>query len=114
MIQPQEKQVIPNNDRGIETKRTMEHSDIAGLPSLETVANAKNFKEKTADDGSTTVVADTSVSAGQKNVTGKSAESYLLDERTLLASIARTIGSGGRIRISSTVSELIVACLNFF
>lgn len=104
MIQPQEKQVIPNSDHGTETKRTIEHSVIVGLASAEAVDNAKNFKEKSTENGSSTGVADSYVSAGQKNITGKTAESYLLDERTLLASIARTIGSGGRIRISSTVS----------
>lgn len=111
-MQPQERQVIPNTDHVTETMRTIEQSVIVGLTS-EGVDNAKNFKEITMENGSSTVVDDSYVSAGQKNIAGKTSESYLLDERTLLASIARTIGSGGRIRISSTVSELIVACLIF-
>lgn len=82
----------------------MEHSHISGLASSETPANAKNLSEKTTDNASSTDTADAFVSAGQKNIPGKTLESYLLDERALLASIARTIGSGGRIRISSTVS----------
>ncbi|KZV31010.1 cingulin [Dorcoceras hygrometricum] len=41
--------------------------------------------------------------AQKTNVVAKSAESFLLDERSLLACIVRTIGSGGRIRISSTL-----------
>ncbi|XP_041991929.1 uncharacterized protein LOC121742775 isoform X1 [Salvia splendens] len=41
---------------------------------------------------------------GQKsNITGNLGESYQLDERALLASIARAIGSCGRTRISTTL-----------
>lgn len=56
---------------------------------------------------SSTASGDASTNAtGQKsNIGGNLAESYLLDERALLASIARAIGSGGRTRISSTVSS---------
>ncbi|XP_057774173.1 uncharacterized protein LOC130993339 isoform X2 [Salvia miltiorrhiza] len=100
---PQEKQVNQVRDHGMENKSTMEHPDLAGLASSERVANVKNFSEKTTNNGSTTDTADVSVFAGQKNIPGNTAESYLLDERVLLASIARTIGSGGRIRISSTL-----------
>lgn len=56
------------------------------------------------------VVPETSISAGRPlNILtlGKIPEPTLLDERSLLACIVRAIpaGSGGRIRISSTVSE---------
>ncbi|MCD7452261.1 hypothetical protein HAX54_016027 [Datura stramonium] len=53
------------------------------------------------------VLTETYVAGGQKNAyaVGKSLEVNLLDEKALLACIVRTIppGSGGRIRISSTL-----------
>lgn len=98
-----EKQANTVSDPVTENKSSMEHSHISGLASSETPANAKNLSEKTTDNASSTDAADAFVSAGQKNIVGKTLESYLLDERALLASIARTIGSGGRIRISSTL-----------
>ena len=66
---------------------------------------AVNFSETT----SSTALSDASIiafaSMGQKsNIAGNLGESYQLDERALLASIARAIGSGGRTRISTTVS----------
>ncbi|XP_073282323.1 uncharacterized protein [Primulina huaijiensis] len=42
-------------------------------------------------------------STPKTDVVGKTGEHFLLDERSLLACIVRTIGSGGRIRISSTL-----------
>ncbi|KAH6828159.1 hypothetical protein C2S53_015109 [Perilla frutescens var. hirtella] len=102
-ILPQEKQVNPVSDNGMENKSNTEHSDLSGLASSEAFVNAKNFSEKPTDNALSTDIADAFVSAGQKNITEKTAERYLLDERALLASIARTIGSGGRIRISSTL-----------
>lgn len=47
------------------------------------------------------------ISSGQMHtlIGGKTSENALLDERSLLACIVRTIPPGGRIRISTTVSE---------
>ncbi|KAG6422538.1 hypothetical protein SASPL_119114 [Salvia splendens] len=98
-----EEQVNHAHDHGTGNRNPMENPDHAGLASSERVANVQNFSEKTTNNGSSTDTADASVSAGQKSITGNTAESFLLDERVLLASIARTIGSGGRIRISSTL-----------
>ncbi|XP_042048837.1 RNA polymerase II degradation factor 1-like isoform X3 [Salvia splendens] len=100
---PQEKQVNPVHDHGTENKSTMENLNLAGLVLSERDASVKNFSEKITNNGSSTDKAGASVSAGQKSITGNTAESFLLDERVLLASIVRTIGSGGRIRISSTL-----------
>ncbi|XP_073297712.1 uncharacterized protein [Primulina huaijiensis] len=47
--------------------------------------------------------ASSEVSTPKTNVVVKTGEHFLLDERSLLACIVRTIGSGGRIRISSTL-----------
>ena len=126
LMQPQEEQVNHVHDHVTGNRNPMENPDHAGLASSERIANVQNFSEKTTNNGSSTDMADasvsagqksitgntaesSSVSAGQKSITGNTAESFLLDERVLLASIARTIGSGGRIRISSTVSKFIDA-----
>lgn len=107
----QEKEFNPLSDHGVENKSTtMEHPKLAGnASSSEAPANAKNISEKAMDDVSSAEKANAFVSSGQKNVNaGKTEENYLLDERALLASIARTIGSSGRIRVSSTVSYFFV------
>ncbi|XP_047961145.1 uncharacterized protein LOC125205959 isoform X1 [Salvia hispanica] len=100
---PQEKQVNPVHDHGTENKSAMENLNLAGLVLSERDASVKNLSEEITNNGSSTDKAGASVSARQKSITGNTAESFLLDERVLLASIVRTIGSGGRIRISSTL-----------
>ncbi|XAR71589.1 hypothetical protein NMG60_11017939 [Bertholletia excelsa] len=74
--------------------------------SAETAVIHLNFSD-TTNSPSGAVSAEAFVSSSQKNTHNgaKAAEIPLLDERSLLACIARTIppGSGGRIRISSTL-----------
>lgn len=83
----------------------MKHSVFAVNASSPEEQTRANFSETTLSTSLSDASTDAFVSMEQKsNVGGIPGESYLLDERTLLASIARTIGSGGRIRISSTVS----------
>lgn len=55
------------------------------------------------------VLPEAFVSIGQINTltAGRTSEIALLDERSLLTCIVRTIPAGGRIRISSTVSLII-------
>ncbi|KAL2558812.1 hypothetical protein Fot_03551 [Forsythia ovata] len=67
--------------------------------------HAVNISKTTMNNVSGAGSSDASVSTGQKNsnVIEKPAEISLLDERSLLACIVRTIGSGGRIRIGSTL-----------
>ncbi|XP_011075909.1 uncharacterized protein LOC105160290 isoform X2 [Sesamum indicum] len=101
-----EKKPNPVIDRELDNKITiMEHSSFAiNVSSSEAPTHAANFTESATKSASSAVLTDTFVSTGQKsNIVAKPGESYLLDERALLASIARTIGSGGRIRISSTL-----------
>ncbi|KAG8390448.1 hypothetical protein BUALT_Bualt01G0084400 [Buddleja alternifolia] len=100
-----EKQVNSVGEHGLENKNmVMQHTNVSvNASSSEAPAHAVN-SETITDSASSADSTDGFVPAGQKNSTvGKPAESYLLDERTLLASIARTIGSGGRVRISSTL-----------
>lgn len=87
--------------------RMGEFSSNADKSSAEISNNVHNSTESVMDTVSSAVLTETYVAGGQKNAyaVGKSAEVNLLDEKALLACIVRTIppGSGGRIRISSTL-----------
>ncbi|KAJ8554246.1 hypothetical protein K7X08_024924 [Anisodus acutangulus] len=87
--------------------RMGEFSLNADKSSTEVPNNAYNSIESATDTVSGAVLTETYVAGGQKNAyaVGKSVEVNLLDEKALLACIVRTIppGSGGRIRISSTL-----------
>lgn len=84
----------------------MEHSGFTiNTSTSEEQTRGVNFSETTLSTASCDASPNAFASMGQKsNIAGNLDESYLLDERALLASIARAIGSGGRTRISSTVS----------
>lgn len=91
--------------------RMGEFSSNADKSSAEISNNVRNSTESVVDTVSSAVLTETYVAGGQKNAyaVGKSAEVNLLDEKALLACIVRTVppGSGGRIRISSTVSNTL-------
>ncbi|KAG9133967.1 hypothetical protein Leryth_004669 [Lithospermum erythrorhizon] len=81
-------------------------ADTTKLSSSETSAHAVNFSNVSMNDGSAVIVPEVFSSSGKRSHhVGKLAETPLLDEKPLLACIVRTIppGSGGRIRISSTL-----------
>ncbi|KAL3524450.1 hypothetical protein ACH5RR_017284 [Cinchona calisaya] len=85
----------------------MEKTGSASNESSSEEANhAINFNGSTTDTVADVVISE-AFAAGQKNtgIVGKLSEANLLDERSLLACIVRTIPpvSGGRIRISSTL-----------
>ena len=61
----------------------------------DTSVHSVNFSEATINNGTGSILPEKSV---------KTSDTALLDERSLLACIVRTIPTGGRIRISSTVS----------
>lgn len=87
--------------------RMGEFSLNADKLSAEVPNNVHNSTESVTDTVSDAVLIETYVAGGQKNAyaVGKSLEVNFLDEKALLACIVRTIppGSGGRIRISSTL-----------
>lgn len=94
----QENQVNTVTGHGLDDRTLMKHSGFA--------INASSTEGQTI---SSTALSDASpnalVSMGKNsNLGGNLGENYLLDERALLASVARAIGPGGRTRISSTVS----------
>ncbi|KAL7106819.1 hypothetical protein ACP275_06G016600 [Erythranthe tilingii] len=98
----------PVIDHGLENKITsIENSSFVTNGFLSEVPiQAINFSGASSNTVLSAVSANTILSTGQKSdLVGNPGESYLLDERALLASIARTIGSGGRIRISSTLAN---------
>jgi hypothetical protein len=67
-----------------------------------------NVSETTINNGTGAVSSKAFISSDQTTVVtgGKTSDNTLLDERSLLACIVRTIPAGGRIRINSTVSSV--------
>ncbi|GER29593.1 myosin [Striga asiatica] len=111
----EEKPVKSVTDQETEHQNIMsEHSNLAiNVSTFEAVANAETVSEATTDAASSVDLTDSTVAAGQKNnIIGKPEDSYLIDERALLASIARAIGSGGRIRISTTLPNRLAKMLS--
>lgn len=100
-----EKKGNPVTNHGVDDKNAMmKHSVFAVDASSPEGQRRANFSETTLSTSLSDASTNDFVSMEQRsNVGGIPGESYLLDERALLASIARTIGSGGRIRISSTL-----------
>ncbi|KAK9009927.1 hypothetical protein V6N11_036449 [Hibiscus sabdariffa] len=83
-----------------------EEASTAASPSPpDTLVHSVNFNETASSNGANTFLPEKSVSTGQTNIlkSVKPLETALLDERSLLACIVRTIPTGGRIRISSTL-----------
>ncbi|KAI8007886.1 hypothetical protein LOK49_LG07G00114 [Camellia lanceoleosa] len=103
-----EKIITSSTNHGLEVQEFItEQASSANTPSSETPITHVNFSETTMNNATGVVSSESYVSSGEKNVHpgGKTSETALLDERSLLACIVRTIppGSGGRIRISSTL-----------
>ncbi|XP_059667300.1 uncharacterized protein LOC132312804 isoform X2 [Cornus florida] len=104
-----EKNVITSTNNGLEGQgsTTEQASSVANALSIETPNNPVNFIKTTVKNPSNAVLPDVLVSSGQQDMhsVGRTPETPLLDERSLLACIVRTIppGPGGRIRISTTL-----------
>ncbi|XP_071934082.1 uncharacterized protein [Coffea arabica] len=80
---------------------------VSNESSSEEANHAANLSESTMDTAAEVILSESFAATGQKNtgIGGKLSEANLLDERSLLACIVRTIppGSGGRIRITTTL-----------
>ncbi|KAL7214011.1 hypothetical protein ACSBR1_026439 [Camellia fascicularis] len=103
-----EKIITSSTNHGLEVQEFItEQASSANTPSSETPITHVNFSETTMNNATGAVSSESFVLSGEKNVHpgGKTSETALLDERSLLACIVRTIPpiSGGRIRISSTL-----------
>ncbi|CAI9086942.1 OLC1v1020882C2 [Oldenlandia corymbosa var. corymbosa] len=94
----------PAEAQGVSLEKT---GSVSNVSSPEEGNNTATFSENASDSASDVVLTESFSSTGQKTIgmVGKSLEANLLDERSLLACIVRTIppGSGGKIRISSTL-----------
>lgn len=97
------------NNQGLEGQVLTEEQTSSGasVSLSETSIHSVILSETTINNGTGTVMSEAFISTGQSNIvtSGKSSEIALLDERSLLACIVRTIPAGGRIRINSTVCE---------
>ncbi|XP_034911568.1 uncharacterized protein [Populus alba] len=80
-------------------------SSAASLSLSETSTHSVNVNETTINNGTAAVSTKALISSDLTNMVtgGKTSESPLLDERSLLTCIVRTIPAGGQIRINSTL-----------
>lgn len=81
-------------------------NSAANSSKSDTPIHSVNLNETTINNTPGTGLPESFVSTGHINApsVGRTSETALLDERSLLACMVRTIPAGGRIRISSTVS----------
>ncbi|GFZ06358.1 hypothetical protein Acr_18g0005530 [Actinidia rufa] len=111
-----EKATATLSNHGLEGQGfTTEQASSGNTASSETQINHMNSSETDMNNATGAVSSEAFVSSRQKNLHmgGKTLELPLLDERSLLACIVRTIppGSGGRIRISSTLPNRLAKML---
>ncbi|KAK8481035.1 hypothetical protein V6N11_046748 [Hibiscus sabdariffa] len=106
--EPKEQNILNINNQVLENQiLTAEETSTAavGSPSHDTSVHSVDFCDTIVKNGTGAILHEKLVSTGQTNnlISAKTSESALLDERSLLACIVRTIPTGGRIRISSTL-----------
>nr|POE99205.1 hypothetical protein CFP56_63684 [Quercus suber] len=102
-----EQNVLTSTNHGLEGQVfTAEQPASAANPSAsDTSSHSINLSETSVNNATGAALPESFVSTGQANAlaVGKTLEPALLDERSLLACIVRTVPAGGRIRISSTL-----------
>ncbi|GMI95466.1 hypothetical protein like AT5G53620 [Hibiscus trionum] len=103
-----EQNVLNINNQVLEDQiLTAEETSTAAVasPSHDTSVHSADSCETIVKNGTGAILPEKLVSTGQTNnlISAKTSETALLDERSLLACIVRTIPAGGRIRISSTL-----------
>ncbi|KAL4325063.1 hypothetical protein GQ457_11G032320 [Hibiscus cannabinus] len=107
--EPKEQNILNMNNHVLEdqilTAKETSTAVAAASPSHDTSVHSVDFCETTLKDGTGAILPEKLVSTAQTNnlISSKTSETALLDERSLLACIVRTIPTGGRIRISSTL-----------
>ncbi|EEF42783.1 conserved hypothetical protein [Ricinus communis] len=103
----QEQNVLNLGDQGLDGQVLSEEQPISSASASlsETSMHSVNLNEATINNGAGVGLSEEPISTGQANsvTIGKISETVLLDERSLLACIVRTIPAGGRIRINSTL-----------
>ncbi|EXB43113.1 hypothetical protein L484_002581 [Morus notabilis] len=102
-----EQTVITSMDGGLADQALIaeQPSSAANTSQADTSNHPVNFDKTSVNNATDAVSPEAFVSAAQtKSPTmGRTSEILLLDERSMLACIVRTIPAGGRIRISSTL-----------
>ncbi|KAM3729666.1 hypothetical protein ACB098_12G029400 [Castanea mollissima] len=102
-----EQNVLTSTNHGLEGQVfTAEQPSSAANPSAsDTSSHSINLSETTVNSATGAALTESFVSTGQANTlaVGKTSEPALLDERSLLSCIVRTVPAGSRIRISSTL-----------
>ena len=111
----QERNDLNLTDHGLQgevAKAEQPSSAAHASPPTDASINSVNIGETTTNNGTSSALPEALISTGQMNtrIAGKTSENALLEERSLLTCIVRTIPAGGRIRISSTVSFQIITC----
>lgn len=92
-------------DHGLQGEVKTEPSSAASASPSDSSINSINLGEAAINNDSGAASPEGLISTGHMNtlMAGKASETALLDERSLLTCIVRTIPAGGRIRISSTL-----------
>ncbi|GMY07603.1 hypothetical protein FCV25MIE_02842 [Fagus crenata] len=102
-----EQNVLTSTNHGLEGQVfTAEQPTSAANPSAsDASSHSVNVSEAAVNNSTGAALPESYVSTGQANTltVGKTSEPALLDERSLLACIVRTVPAGGQIRISSTL-----------
>ncbi|CAI0452645.1 unnamed protein product [Linum tenue] len=82
-----------------------QESSVVDVSLPEASVQSARLTEAVINNGAGTTVPEAFISTGQANIAtaAKALEPALIDERSLLACIVRTIPAGGRIRINSTL-----------
>ncbi|CAI0397558.1 unnamed protein product [Linum tenue] len=106
-IEPQEQNVVSLANDGLQRQIVSEEqqSSAVGVSLPEASVQSASLTETVISNGPGTTVPEAFTPTGQANIAtaGKALEPPLIDERSLLACIVRTIPAGGRIRINSTL-----------
>ncbi|KAI4338024.1 hypothetical protein L6164_016379 [Bauhinia variegata] len=101
-----EQNVMASSNHGPEDPiLTTEQSSSAVNASSSNIVHSVNHSDVVINNPTDSVLSEAYATSGQTNSTtiSRTLETALLDERSLLACIVRTIPAGGRIRISSTL-----------
>uniref|UniRef100_A0A7N0U733 DUF7725 domain-containing protein n=1 Tax=Kalanchoe fedtschenkoi TaxID=63787 RepID=A0A7N0U733_KALFE len=109
----QEGNVSDSNDHGLELRTIPKTNNgvTALISESDTPVQLANSKEIVADSNTSGAVPPVSATQTNSSSAGKTSDSLLLDERLLLACIARTMPASGKIRISSTLPNRLAKML---
>ncbi|KAF3432755.1 hypothetical protein FNV43_RR23857 [Rhamnella rubrinervis] len=111
----QEQNIVASMDGGLEDQTlTIEQpTPTSNTSPSDTSIHSVNLEKTAVNNATGRVLHEAFVSTGQTNslAVGRTSEIALLDERSLLTCIVRTIPAGGRIRISSTLPNRLAKML---